>query len=278
MMPTGCGEQIMANLAPNLYILKYLNAIKNLTPTVKHKIIRNLKIGYQRILNYVHKDGSFSAFGYHDPMGSMFLTAFVVRTLQDLKQYIYVDQKIIERAVSWILSHQLENGCFSTMLHVFQDMGGTTTENSTAGLTAYVMISLLDGNVDVPESVTTNAKYCIRGHYHLDKYTLAISSYALLKINWYSEATRMLKKLFQISNQKDNMLWWTNRDINGSAASDIEITSYVLLSLLHQRTPENLARANAVVQWLSTKQGPRGGFRSTQVHKEKFLVLAFLVI
>jgi CD109 antigen len=122
MMPTGCGEQIMANLAPNLYILKYLNAIKNLTPTVKHKIIRNLKIGYQRILNYVHKDGSFSAFGYHDPMGSMFLTAFVVRTLQDLKQYIYVDQKIIERAVSWILSHQLENGCFSTMLHVFQDM------------------------------------------------------------------------------------------------------------------------------------------------------------
>jgi hypothetical protein len=278
MMPTGCGEQIMANLAPNLYILKYLNAIKNLTPTVKHKIIRNLKIGYQRILNYVHKDGSFSAFGYHDPMGSMFLTAFVVRTLQDLKQYIYVDQKIIERAVSWILSHQLENGCFSTMLHVFQDMGGTTTENSTAGLTAYVMISLLDGNVDVPESVTTNAKYCIRGHYHLDKYTLAISSYALLKINWYSEATRMLKKLFQISNQKDNMLWWTNRDINGSAASDIEITSYVLLSLLHQRTPENLARANAVVQWLSTKQGPRGGFRSTQVHKEKFLVLEFLVI
>lgn len=94
---------------------------------------------------------------------------------------------------------------------MFLSQGGTTTENSTAGLTAYVMISLLDGNVDVPESVTTNAKYCIRGHYHLDKYTLAISSYALLKINWYSEATRMLKKLFQISNQKDNMLWWTNR-------------------------------------------------------------------
>lgn len=121
-MPTGCGEQIMANLAPNIYILKYLNATNKLISTTRHKIIRNLKIGYQRILNYIHKDGSFSAFGYHDLSGSMFLTAFVVRTLQDMKQYIYVDQKVIDRAVLWILNHQLENGCFSTMLHVFQDM------------------------------------------------------------------------------------------------------------------------------------------------------------
>lgn len=89
--------------------------------------------------------------------------------------------------------------------------GDTTTENSTAALTAYVMISLLDSNIQVSEEVKTNAKYCIRGHYELDKYTLAISSYALFKVNWYSEANRMLKKLFEISNQKDNMMWWTSK-------------------------------------------------------------------
>ncbi|RZC36886.1 pregnancy zone protein-like, partial [Asbolus verrucosus] len=264
IMPTGCGEQIMATMAPNIYILRYLNITKNLTPSIKHRILRNLKIGYQRILNYIHKDGSFSAFGYHDPAGSMFLTAFVVRTLQEVKQFIYVDQRIIDRAVEWIMNHQLENGCFNTMLHVFQDMGATSTENSTAALTSYVMISLLDGNIEVPEPVKTNAKYCIRGHYHLDKYTLAISSYALFKVNWYSEAHRMLKKLSQISHQKDNMMWWTNRDTNGSMASDIEITSYILLSLLHEKTQENLAKAHSIVRWLSTKQGPNGGFRSTQ--------------
>lgn len=121
-MPTGCGEQVMSTLVPNLYILKYLNATGDLSSSMKRKILRNLKIGYQRILNYVHKDGSFSAFGYHDPMGSMFLTSFVVRTLQDINQYIYVDQRIIFRAISWIFNHQLENGCFNTMLHVFQDM------------------------------------------------------------------------------------------------------------------------------------------------------------
>nr|XP_008195453.1 PREDICTED: pregnancy zone protein [Tribolium castaneum] len=263
-MPTGCGEQIMANLAPNIYILKYLNETKQLTSSVRHKIARNLKIGYQRILNYIHKDGSFSAFGYHDSSGSMFLTAFVVRTLQEMKKLVYVDQKIIERAVLWILSHQLENGCFSTMSHVFQDMGGTNSENSTAALTAYVIISLLDGNIDVPEAVKTNAKYCIRGYYDLDRYTLAISSYALLKINWFSEAERMLKKLFQVSSHKDNMMWWTNREINGSEASDIEVTSYVLLALIQQKNEENLAKAHSIVQWLSTKLGHRGSFKTTQ--------------
>ncbi|XP_044265167.1 alpha-2-macroglobulin-like isoform X2 [Tribolium madens] len=263
-MPTGCGEQIMANLAPNLYILKYLNETKQLSSSLRHKIARNLKIGYQRILNYIHKDGSFSAFGYHDPSGSMFLTAFVVRTLQHMKKLIYVDQKIIERAVLWILNHQLENGCFSTMSHVFQDMGGTSSENSTAALTAYVIISLLDGDIQIPENVKTNAKYCIRGYYDLDRYTLAISSYALLKINWFSEAERMLKKLFQVANHKDNMMWWTNREVNGSESSDIEVTSYILLALIQQKNEENLAKAHSIVQWLSSKQGHRGSFKSTQ--------------
>lgn len=89
------------------------------------KYVRSVKIflvGYQRILNYAHKDGSFSAFGYHDPAGSMFLTAFVVRILQAAKQHIYVDQRVINKAVDWILEHQLENGCFDAMFHVFQDM------------------------------------------------------------------------------------------------------------------------------------------------------------
>lgn len=121
-IPTGCGEQIMATLAPNLYILKYLNAVNNISPGLSQRAVRNIKIGYQRILDYIHPDGSFSAFGYHDPAGSMFLTSFVVRTLQQAKKYMYVDQNVINKAVHWILGHQLENGCFSAVTHVFQDM------------------------------------------------------------------------------------------------------------------------------------------------------------
>lgn len=112
----------MSTLAPNLYILRYLNATKSLSAATRNKAIKNLKIGYQRILTYMHKDGSFSAFGIHDPSGSTFLTAFVVRTLLQAKPYIYVDDNVLNRAINWIYDHQLENGCFASMFHVFQDM------------------------------------------------------------------------------------------------------------------------------------------------------------
>lgn len=55
-----------------------------------------------------------------------------------------------------------------------------------------------------------------------------------------------------------------------SIASDIETTSYVLLALLHEQSQENLAKAHSVVQWLSSQQGPRGGFKSTQVCVSNF--------
>lgn len=125
----GCGEQVMASVAPNLYVMRYLEATGKLTTSMRQRITRNLKIGYQRILNYAHRDGSFSAFGYHDTSGSMFLTAFVVKTLQEAKKYVYVDQRVINKAVNWIFKHQLENGCFNAMLHVFQDMVKYTNEN-----------------------------------------------------------------------------------------------------------------------------------------------------
>lgn len=92
-------------------------------------------------MNYAHKDGSFSAFGYYDTSGSMFLTVFVARTLKEAKQYIYVDQRIIDKAVAWIFEHQLENGCFNAMLHVFQDMVKNYNLKTFLTLTIYNIYS-----------------------------------------------------------------------------------------------------------------------------------------
>ncbi|KAL1764977.1 alpha-1-inhibitor 3-like [Sigmodon hispidus] len=62
-MPYGCGEQNMVLFAPNIYVLKYLNETQQLTQKIKSKAIGYLIAGYQRELNYKHKDGSYSAFG-----------------------------------------------------------------------------------------------------------------------------------------------------------------------------------------------------------------------
>lgn len=139
----------------------------------------------------------------------------------------------------------------------------------------------MESDIDIPELILTNAKYCIKAQQNPDKYTLAISCYALFKMRWLSEANRMLTKLLAIAEQQRNMLWWKSKgkflylgktfyhmvsfSDNESSATDIEITSYVLLSLLESNDTHNLAKAHSIVRWLSSKFGSKGAFRSSQV-------------
>ena len=47
-IPTGCGEQNMITLAPNVYVGGYLRAKGRLSPDVTKRITRNLLVGYAR--------------------------------------------------------------------------------------------------------------------------------------------------------------------------------------------------------------------------------------
>lgn len=69
-------------------------------------------LGYQRELTYRHRDGSFSAFGEVDKQGSMFLTAFVLKSVYQAKRYITIDNSMMTDAQKWIESKQQPDGCF----------------------------------------------------------------------------------------------------------------------------------------------------------------------
>ncbi|CAE8645547.1 unnamed protein product, partial [Polarella glacialis] len=83
-IPTGCGEQNMIGLAPNVYVAKYLLAMGQLRPEIRQRVVSNIIVGYGRQLTYRHGDGSFSAFGSSDSSGSTWLTAFVLRVFAEV--------------------------------------------------------------------------------------------------------------------------------------------------------------------------------------------------
>jgi CD109 antigen len=70
-LPTGCGEQNMVHLMPNLIILQYLRYTRQITPTIQNEALELLEKGYQQQLSYKRTDGSFSAFGMRDPDSSV---------------------------------------------------------------------------------------------------------------------------------------------------------------------------------------------------------------
>ena len=44
-MPYGCGEQNMVNFAPSMFIRTYLEKVGQLTPSIKEKSLRFMKLG-----------------------------------------------------------------------------------------------------------------------------------------------------------------------------------------------------------------------------------------
>ncbi|XP_029767526.1 alpha-2-macroglobulin-like [Terrapene carolina triunguis] len=102
------------------------------------------RIGYQRQLNYKHLDGSYSTFGehYRQP-GNTWLTAFVLKSFAQARSHIFIEEKHIQDALSWLAGKQKENGCFHS--------SGTLLNNAIKGgvddevtLSAYITIALLE--------------------------------------------------------------------------------------------------------------------------------------
>lgn len=63
-------------------------------------------------MTYKRHDGSYSAFGENDSSGSMWLTAFVVKSFAQSEAYIYIDPLELAMTKSWIISSQLLDGSF----------------------------------------------------------------------------------------------------------------------------------------------------------------------
>ena len=146
-MPFGCGEQNMILFAPNVYVARYLAETGQLKPEIMARAEHLMLVGYQRQLTYRRSGGSFSAFGNSDPVGSLWLTAFVLKTFAEARDLMYIDRTVIDEAAAWIESHQLRDGSFESVgfLHHQELLGGLRGRDA---LTAYVAIALLEAGRD----------------------------------------------------------------------------------------------------------------------------------
>lgn len=266
-MPYGCGEQNMINFAPNIYVLDYLTKKKQLTENLKEKALAFMRQGYQRELLYQRDDGSFSAFGNHDPSGSTWLSAFVLRCFLEADPYIDIDQNVLHRTYTWLKGHQKSNGEFWEPGRVIHSelQGGN---KSPVTLTAYIVTSLLkyknyQPNIDVQESINFLESEFNRGI--SDNYTLALITYALSFVG-SPKAKGALNMLTRRAEQEGDMQFWVSSVSKLSeswqpSSLDIEVAAYALLShFLQYKISEGIP----IMRWLSKQRNSQGGFGSTQ--------------
>ncbi|XP_067881235.1 C3 and PZP-like alpha-2-macroglobulin domain-containing protein 8, partial [Heterodontus francisci] len=145
-LPFGCGEQNMIHFAPNVFVLKYLQKTKQLFTELESEATDYLLQGYQRQLTYKRDDGSYSAFGERDSSGSMWLTAFVLKSFAQSRGFIFIDPKELITAKDWIIQHQKEDGSFPAVGRILnKDIQGGI--HGRISLTAYVVAALLETGI-----------------------------------------------------------------------------------------------------------------------------------
>ncbi|XP_039543528.1 alpha-2-macroglobulin-like protein 1 [Pimephales promelas] len=262
-MPSGCGEQNMIMLAPNIYILLYLKVTGQLTAAIRETATGFLQSGYQGQLNYRHTDGSYSTFGYD--ASNTWLTAFVMRTFGLATRFVFIDPNVLQSAKDWIISQQVSDGCFTqqgTLYH--NEMKGGVGDGVT--MTAYIVASLLELGVPATDPVITNGLSCLRpviGNLG-NTYATALLTYTFSLAGETTTRSQLLTALDSLAISEGTKLHWSQTTSGDTLA--VEISSYVLLAVLAVQplTTADLGYANRIVNWLVTQQNPYGGFSSTQ--------------
>ena len=167
----------MILFAPNVFVADYLRETGQLKPEVMARAEHLMITGYQRELTYRRNDGSFSAFGNDDEEGSLWLTAFVLKTFAQAQDLLYIDQGVLDGAAAWVLEHQRTDGSFEPVgfLHHQELLGGL--QGNTA-LTAYVAVALQEAG-DATASDRAVGYLGEQLDDIDDPYTMAIVAYAL---------------------------------------------------------------------------------------------------
>ncbi|KAG1966973.1 pregnancy zone protein [Pimephales promelas] len=262
-MPSGCGEQNMIILAPNIYILLYLKVTGQLTAAIRETATGYLQSGYQGQLNYRHTDGSFSTFGYD--ASNTWLTAFVMRSFGLAREFIFIDPNVLQSAKDWLISTQGSDGCFiqqGTLYH--SEMKGGVGDSVT--MTAYIVAALLELGVPTTDPVVTNGLSCLTpviGNLG-NTYATALLTYTFSLAGETTTRSQLLTALDSLAISEGTKLHWSQTTSGDTLA--VEISSYVLLAVLAVQplTTADLGYANRIVNWLVTQQNPYGGFSSTQ--------------
>lgn len=102
--PYGCAEQTISSTYPNLLFLRALRRTKLDGGDLAARAQKNLRDGYERLLNYQDADGAFSYWGRQDQPDAA-LTAYALQFLLDAKEMISVDEDRLERVSKWLANH-----------------------------------------------------------------------------------------------------------------------------------------------------------------------------
>lgn len=305
-LPMECAEQNMFSFAANLYTVMYMRLINQRNRSMEKEAFKHLNIGYQRQMSYMVPDGSFSLFrsDWNQSASSVWLTAYCARIFQDASFYewenfIYIDPKVMERNVGYLLRHQTPEGSFYEVTWLpnrkvndssnYKTRYFTPNHHYNISLTAHVLITLVtvkDFSGSLGSKVALSQQRAVQ---YLDSklvylkdfgtpYEIAIVAYAMMLAK-APKAEYAFNLLTNIRQYVGEFSYWGNDPLplpptkleNQKYFSlprlpyefdslNIETTAYALLTYVSRQE----IMVESIVSWLNAQRLTDGGWASTQ--------------
>jgi alpha-2-macroglobulin-like protein len=251
--PHGCFEQVSSTNYPNIMALQLLNQNK-MDETFKTTALGFLKNGYQKLKNYESKDGGFEWYGGNP--GHEALTAYGLLQFHEMKEFIEIDQKLVDRSIKWLYSRKDNKGGFE----LNQGRYGFSSIKKEVN-NAYLVYVLSEiGEKSFQKEYEVAYKEAIRSNDLYRVALLALASYNLGNKSQYYELNIIFRAKIKEEGLKNCTAEQTIVRSYGQSLN-IELVSLYALSLLKEkRVTKEITEVLDFIQASKTSYG----FGSTQ--------------
>ncbi|HKS82801.1 MAG TPA: MG2 domain-containing protein [Candidatus Acidoferrales bacterium] len=145
--PYGCGEQTISSTYPSILLLESAKSAGTEKSPLVARAHRYAEMGYERLLSYRSPDGGFSYWGKGN--SDFALTVYAIHFLSDAREFVPVDEAVIQGAVTWVVNKIQPDGHWSAL-----DWNGKEDARRSVMLTAYIARMLAESE---PSSAASGA-------------------------------------------------------------------------------------------------------------------------
>ncbi|MDR6967589.1 TonB-dependent SusC/RagA subfamily outer membrane receptor [Flavobacterium arsenatis] len=251
--PSGCFEQVSSSNYPNIMAMQLMQ-FKNTSPEFKDRALKFLENGYQKLKNYESKDGGFEWYGGNP--GHEALTAYGLLQFHEMKEFINVDKKLVERSMDWLNSRKDNKGGFKQNSGKYGFSGIKYEVNN-----AYIVYVLSEiGRNDIGKQYETALQEALKSNDLYRMELVALASFNLNKTQNYKQLMQLIKA--EIKKQGMQNLKAEQSVINSYGRSmNTEIASLYALALLKEK--EITKEVSDVLDFIQSSKNSYG-FGSTQ--------------
>ncbi|XP_013188878.2 C3 and PZP-like alpha-2-macroglobulin domain-containing protein 8 [Amyelois transitella] len=214
-MPAASPPHALRPLAKACILLDYLQATERDDLPIVNDARAQVQTGFQRLMAYRQKDGSFATFSDSEDGGDVYMTSISCRWLSRCARHVSVSPRAGAAAARWLAARQLPRGGWSPTPASLRTDPRAQAEIPN---TAHALLALQQargGDILYKSNIDNAADFLSQGlSPSLDAYTLAVTAHALA-VAQHPQAKLALQMMDQYVNSSGSTLFWS-RKLSGS--------------------------------------------------------------